>query len=214
MKDSKIPVAREGYLLIIVLALIALFLTLAGMVYSAIFSLAISLFMIYFFRNPEREIPEDERAVVAPADGKVIRIEKVREENYLKAEAIKVSIFMSVFNVHINRIPFSARVVEVGHHPGRFFVANQDKASISNERQSILLETGENKRLLLNQIAGVVARRIICHARKGDYFKKGQRFGMIRFGSRVELFLPLETELIVKEGDRVKGGQSIVGYLR
>ncbi len=214
LKDSKIPVAREGYLLIIVLALIALFLTLAGMVYSAIFSLAISLFMIYFFRNPEREIPEDERAVVAPADGKVIRIEKVREENYLKAEAIKVSIFMSVFNVHINRIPFSARVVEVGHHPGRFFVANQDKASISNERQSILLETGENKRLLLNQIAGVVARRIICHARKGDYFKKGQRFGMIRFGSRVELFLPLETELIVKEGDRVKGGQSIVGYLR
>ncbi len=214
MKDSKIPVAREGYLLIIVLALIALFLTLAGMVYSAIFSLAISLFMIYFFRNPEREIPEDERAVVAPADGKVIRIEKVREENYLKAEAIKVSIFMSVFNVHINRIPFSARVVEVGYHAGRFFVASLDKASISNERQSILLETGENKRLLLNQIAGVVARRIICHARKGDYFKKGQRFGMIRFGSRVELFLPLETELIVKEGDRVKGGQSIVGYLR
>lgn len=206
--------AREGYLLIIVLALIALFLTLAGMVYSAIFSLAISLFMIYFFRNPEREIPEDERAVVAPADGKVIRIEKVREENHLKAEAHKVSIFMSVFNVHINRIPFSARVVEVGHHPGRFFAANRDKASVSNERQSILLETGENKRLLLNQIAGVVARRIICHARKGDYFKKGQRFGMIRFGSRVELFLPLETELVVREGDRVKGGQSIVGYLR
>ncbi len=214
MKDSKIPVAREGYLLIIVLALIALLLTLAGMIYSAIFSLAISLFMIYFFRNPEREIPEDERAVVAPADGKVIRIEKVREENYLKAEAHKVSIFMSVFNVHINRIPFSARVLEVGYHPGRFFVASLDKASISNERQSILLETGENKRLLLNQIAGVVARRIVCHARKGDYFKKGQRFGMVRFGSRVELFLPLETELTVREGDRVKGGQSIVGYLR
>jgi phosphatidylserine decarboxylase len=214
MKDSKIPVAREGYLLIIVLALVALLLTLAGMIYAAIFSLAMCLFMIYFFRNPEREVPGDQGAVVSPADGRVIKIEKVREENYLKAEAQKVSIFMSIFNVHVNRIPFSARVVEVGYHPGRFYVASKDKASVSNERQSLLLETEGGKRLLLNQIAGIVARRIVCHAREGDYFKKGQRFGMVRFGSRVELLLPLETELVVREGERIKGGQSIVGYLR
>ncbi len=214
MKESKIPVAREGYPFIIVPVLVTLLLALAGTVYPVILFMAISIFMVSFFRNPEREVPGNEGAVVSPADGKVIKIEKVREENYLKAEAQKVSIFMSVFNVHINRIPFAARVVEVGYHPGGFFVASLDKASVNNERQSILLETEGNKRLLLNQIAGLVARRIVCHAREGDYFEKGQRFGMIRFGSRVELLLPLETELAVKEGERVKGGKSIVGYLR
>ncbi|UCD86145.1 MAG: phosphatidylserine decarboxylase family protein [Deltaproteobacteria bacterium] len=214
MKDSKIPVAREGYPFIIVPALVTLLLALAGTIYPAILFLAISLFMVYFFRNPEREVPEDDRAVVSPADGKVIKIERVREEEYLKAEALKVSIFMSVFNVHINRIPFPTRVVEAGYHPGKFFVASEDKASVDNERQSLLLETEGGKRLLLNQIAGVVARRIVCHAREGEYFEKGQRFGLIRFGSRVEILLPPETELLIREGDRVKGGQSIVGYLR
>lgn len=179
---------------------------------SALFLLP-ALFSAWFFRNPRRAAPSQEGAVVSPADGRIVGIEEVVDERLGLGRAKRVSIFMSPFDVHVNRAPLEGTVADVLYNPGKFFVATDDKASLMNEQNALVLETVKGPRIGVVQIAGFIARRIVCYARPGDRLSRGARFGLIRFGSRVDLYLPPATHLHVGVGDRVKGGESIVGYL-
>jgi phosphatidylserine decarboxylase len=169
-----------------------------------------------FFRDPERVIPHAENAIVSPADGKIILIQEVKYPALGHEKYLQVSIFMSVFNVHVNRAPIAGTVEDVLYNPGKFFAAFENKASLLNEQNSIILSktvNGKTVRILVKQIAGLIARRIVCYAKSGINFEKGERIGLIRFGSRVDLFLPLNTSLSVNLNDKVKGGSTIIGIL-
>jgi phosphatidylserine decarboxylase len=171
--------------------------------------LAALVFFGYFFRDPERLIPPEPEVVVAPADGKVILTDEVREERYLNGPARRVAIFMNVFDVHVNRAPTAGTVREVEHRDGCFKAAFREEACTLNEQLALVLEEG-SRRLLLVQIAGLLARRIVSYVQPGQHLEKGERLGMICFGSRVDLYLPGQAQLTVKAGDRVKAGSSIV----
>jgi phosphatidylserine decarboxylase len=173
--------------------------------------LALAIFILWFFRNPDRDVPADPRAIVSPADGKVLSVEPVFESRVLKADVQRISIFMGLTDVHVNRIPFDGRIMGVFYHPGKFLSAFKDKASLDNEQQALLLETTGGKQLLFIQIAGFVARRIVTWVREGDRVERGNRYGLIRFGSRMDVYLPRETKVTVKVGDRVAGGSSVLG---
>jgi len=209
----RIPVVREGLVFIFPLLGISFFLWILGISAWAWFFSLLTVFVISFFRDPERSIPGGENAILSPADGKIIRIEPCVEERFLKGPAIKVSIFMSVFNVHVNRIPLSGRIAEVAYRPGKFVSANLDKASAANEQNALLLETAGGTRLMFVQIAGLIARRIVCCVKKGDPVERGRRFGMIRFGSRVDVYLPPNVQIQARLGQKAYGGQTILGYL-
>jgi phosphatidylserine decarboxylase len=172
----------------------------------------LSLFIAYFFRNPRREIPNLQNVILSPADGRVVYVGECEEDRFLKEKALKVSIFMSLFDVHLNRAPVSGTILAKNYIPGRFLAANAEKSSLLNEQNAMLLETEDRNKVLLVQIAGFVARRIVCYAKAGDTLRKGQIFGLIRFGSRVDLYLPPEVKPIVRVGQHVKGGESIIGY--
>ncbi|MBE9536274.1 MAG: phosphatidylserine decarboxylase family protein [Proteobacteria bacterium] len=174
----------------------------------------LTAFVMYFFRNPERVVPQEAGAVVSPADGRVIQKKTVMEDKYLGAEAIKVSVFMNVFNVHVNRSPYKGKVVDVDYIPGRFINASFDKASELNERNAVVIETEEGKKLLFIQIAGLVARRIVCYVEPGDSLERGERFGLIRFGSRVDIYFPPDSEVNVKIGDKVVAGETVLGVMK
>jgi len=171
----------------------------------------LTCFVFWFFRDPERPIPTGAGLIVAPADGKIVQIREEQEERFLHGRAIRISIFLNIFDVHVNRIPCAGKIREMVYHPGKFLAANLDKASSENERQAILIETPTGQRVVVIQIAGLIARRIVSWIRPGDSVKTGDRFGMIRFGSRVDTFLPIGTKLCVQLGDRVKGGETIIG---
>jgi phosphatidylserine decarboxylase len=203
----------EGFLFIIPLGIITVILAFAKVVWVSAFFFIVTLFVIWFFRNPERNIPDGGKAVVSPADGRVIKIEEVRENAILEGEFKKISIFMSLFNVHVNRIPYSGMVDVIQYRKGRFFPANLDKASSLNERNSVLIKTDDGRMILTIQIAGIIARRIVCWLKEGMNIERGERFGLIRFGSRLEVFLPHDSTVSVKVGDRVKGGETPIGYL-
>lgn len=180
----------------------------------AVLTGSLSAFTIYFFRDPERQSDAAEKTVLAPADGKVLGIQYLDgTSNLLGKPAVKVSVFMSVFDVHVNRVPASGKVSKITYHPGRFFSANRDKASEQNEHNRIALETKDGERIVFVQIAGLVARRIACWIKEGDDVRAGQRFGLIRFGSRVDLYLPYQTRIIAVASQRVKAGKTILGYL-
>lgn len=181
---------------------------------STPFLLAIA-FVLYFFRDPERPILKDKRKLLAPADGRVVEIAQLEEEEYLHKEAIKLSIFMSLLDVHVNRMPCSARVEYLRHVSGRFLDARRKEASLENECNFIGLVMDGNKRILMRQVAGIIARRIVCPLAIGDYLEQGQRFGMIKFGSRVELFIPREIpcRILVKEGQKVRAGLTVLAEL-
>ncbi len=176
-------------------------------------STLLTLFVIYFFRDPERRVPPEEKAILSPADGKVIQVEPCREERFLHGSAIKISVFMSLFSVHVNRIPLTGTIANSSYFPGKFFSANLDKASAANEQNALLIETAEGARILTIQIAGLIARRIVCWVGKGDRVVRGQRFGLIRFGSRLDIYLPQETRVQAHPGQKAYGGQTILGYL-
>lgn len=214
MRNQNQPVAAEGYPFIALFAFVTLILALLGWAILTILSLALTLFCIYFFRNPERHAPPDPDAVVSPADGKVVFVGTVREDRCLKGEAIKVSIFMSVFNVHVNRVPYSGKVLDIFYNKGEFFNAALDKASLENEQAGILLETEQGRPLLFVQIAGLIARRIVSYPKIGDFLERGRRYGLIRFGSRVDVYLPLDAEVAVRVGDRTVAGESVLGYMK
>lgn len=176
-------------------------------------AVALALLVFWFFRDPERTISTGERLILSPADGRVVGITESDEPRFLKDRAIQVSVFLSPLNVHVNRIPCSGRIREVAYRPGKFLSAQRDRASLSNEQNAVLLETGAGEKIVFVQIAGFLARRIVCWIKPGDPVKQGMRFGMIRFGSRMDLYLPLSTRLRVKAGDRVKGGLTVIGEL-
>ncbi len=180
---------------------------------AAVFGLTavFTLFSIYFFRDPEREVPGGEGLIVSPADGKVVEI--VEEENsYMGGRARRISIFLNVFNVHVNRIPSAGTVEYVRYHTGKFMAAWEEKASLENEQTHIGINCGSYK-IFVKQIAGLIARRIVCRATEGASYQRGERFGMIKFGSRTDLFLPLKAEVKVKVGDRVAGASSILAVM-
>jgi phosphatidylserine decarboxylase len=170
----------------------------------------VTLLVINFFRDPERTIPQDPQAVLAPADGRIIFAGKVFEDRFLNKETLKISIFMSIFNVHVNRIPFSGEVKSVHYEKGTFFAAHVDKASRENEHNAVILEISGGEKIVFIQIAGLVARRIDCWVKPGERVQRGDRFGMIRFGSRLDVFVPTDSRLAVNKGQRVKAGESIL----
>ncbi|KPJ77076.1 MAG: phosphatidylserine decarboxylase [Deltaproteobacteria bacterium SG8_13] len=211
--ETAFPVAKPGYPFIFAAAFATAVFALLGIVALALLGLLTTVFIVYFFRDPDRAVPSLAAAVVAPADGKVIGLETVDGGAYFDGECRKLSIFMSVFNVHVNRIPFEGVVRKVDYHPGKFVAANRDKASSDNERNALFIETQSGRPITVVQIAGLVARRIICRVAEGDAVAKGQRFGMICFGSRVDLYLPLEFDASVAVGDTVQSGTTILGEL-
>lgn len=211
--NFRLPVAKEGIIFILPLAIVSILLWIIKINSAAIIFSLLTIFVVYFFRDPERWIPREEKAILSPADGRVIQVDSCVEERFLKGPALKVSIFMSLFDVHINRIPFSGKIVDLLYQSGKFFRANLPKASAINEQNALFLEAADGTRLVFIQIAGLIARRIICWVRRGDEVAKGQRFGLIAFGSRVDLYLPAQTRLVTQIGQKVLGGQSILGFL-
>jgi phosphatidylserine decarboxylase len=178
-------------------------------------SLALLIFIISFFRHPKREIEpaEFENLLLSPADGRVIKIEQTVEKEYFKKEMIKLSIFMSATNVHLNRIPISGKVVYQKYHPGKKMVAFHPKSSHLNERNTVVIEHKNGKKYLFRQIAGSVARRIKYYVKEGDVVTIGHELGFIKFGSRVDMFLPIETEVVVKKNQAVKANISVIAKI-
>jgi phosphatidylserine decarboxylase len=174
-------------------------------------SMLATLFLLYFFRNPGRTTPLDLDAIVSPADGRIILVDEVQENEFLKSPARRVAIFMNVFDVHVNRAPVAGRVLATRHRDGSFLAAFKEEASRVNEQQAVLWETPAGLRVLTVQIAGLLARRIIPAFAEGDVLAKGAPFGMICFGSRVDLYIPRNCVIITKTGDRVRAGESIIG---
>jgi phosphatidylserine decarboxylase len=205
------PVAAPGYPFIGVaggLTLLFIFLDWGLLAFLGLVATAV---LLNFFRNPERSIPSDLAAIVSPADGKVILTDEVQENEFIRGPARRVAIFMNIFDVHVNRAPVAGRVVVTRHRPGRFLAAFKEEVERVNEQQATLWETPAGVRVLTVQIAGLLARRIVPAVSEGDVLPKGGPFGMICFGSRVDLYLPRNCDILVKVGDRVKAGASIVG---
>jgi phosphatidylserine decarboxylase len=171
-----------------------------------------ALFVLQFFRDPAREVPGDSRTVVAPADGRVIAVGRARDP-YLERSAIKVSVFMNVFNVHSNRSPVDGRVQKRWYNPGRFVNAALDKASEENERNALWLRTSGGADVTCVQVAGLIARRILCYVREGDSLARGQRFGFIRFGSRVDVYVPEDASVVAALGDKVYASTTVIATL-
>ncbi|UCH19623.1 MAG: phosphatidylserine decarboxylase family protein [Deltaproteobacteria bacterium] len=212
--QTAFPVAKAGYPYIFASAFATAVVALTGLTAIALIGILVTFFIAFFFRDPDRIISTQKGLVVSPADGKVISVGTVDRSIYYEGTALKISIFMSVFNVHVNRIPFEGRVTKIGYQPGRFLAANLDKASKYNERNAIFLETEDQKKICAVQIAGLVARRIICNLKEGDTVARGQRFGMICFGSRVDVYLPADSKLTIAVGDVVRAGTSVLGELK
>jgi phosphatidylserine decarboxylase len=176
---------------------------------SAVFFLLI----LQFFRHPSRKLSRDDRYIISPADGKVVVIEETEESEVLKEKRIQVSIFMSPVNVHVNRYPVSGEVTYAKYHPGLYLVAWHPKSSTENERTTVVIRTNTKVSILLRQIAGAVARRIVCYPKEGWMVRQGEEMGFIKFGSRVDLFLPLNAKIRVKLNQKVRGGESIIAEL-
>jgi phosphatidylserine decarboxylase len=172
----------------------------------SILVLLLTVFVAFFFRNPRREIPSDPRVIVSPADGQVVRVERV-------GNVTRLSIFLSIFNVHVNRSPIAGRIEAIDYRRGKFKAAFNHSASVENERNVIMVAQG-NIKLVFTQIAGIVARRIVCWKKVGDMVGKGELIGLIRFGSRVDVLFPAGTEVTVERGDRVRGGSSPIGIIK
>ena len=206
-------IARPGYPLIGAAAFVTLVLALVQWRLAALITLAATFFIAFFFRDPERAVPNVDGAVVSPADGKVVVARRLDDSPRYGGPCVQVSIFMSVFNVHVNRVPLDGRVTRVSYHPGKFVAANLDKASVDNERNAVTIETDSGATVVVVQIAGLIARRIICGIASENRVRRGQRYGMICFGSRLDVYLPPDARLNCAPGDKVRAGTSIVGYL-
>jgi phosphatidylserine decarboxylase len=204
-------IAREGFPFIAIALMGAGALWLVGLPTGALVMFGFAAFTAFFFRNPERMPPEPADLIVAPADGRILSVEKGVSAPHTGRESTKVSIFMSVLNVHINRFPVTSRVVDAVYNAGKFFVASLDKASEHNERNALVLEDAAGRQYVMVQIAGLVARRIVCYMKPGDTLGRGERFGLIRFGSRVDLYLPTDVEVEVKPGQRTTAGETVIG---
>jgi len=204
-------IAREGWPFLA----ISLVLAVAATAWCVIWSIPlwiIFIFVLQFFRDPGREIPQEAGAVLSPCDGRVIKVERARDP-YGERDAILVSVFMNVFNVHSNRSPADGAVQKVQYFPGRFVNADLDKASTENERNAVVLKTNDGQTVTFVQVAGLIARRILCYIKAGDTLTRGQRYGFIRFGSRVDVYLPLTATVKVAIGDKVSATTTILAKL-
>jgi len=211
-KNNKYPiVAKEGWLFLTISVITSIVISFFSFE-TAIPIWIISLFILQFFRDPVRPIPQEENLVVSAADGRIISIEKTTDP-YKKRKAIKVSVFMNIFNVHSNKAPISGEIINKWYSPGKFLNASLSKSSLENERCALLIKTKNKKFVTCVQIAGLIARRILCYKKIGDKLSKGERYGFIRFGSRVDLYLPESATVIVKLGDRVKNCESIIAKI-
>lgn len=209
-----IPFAKEGIPFIGAAAGITLLAGWLGWTIVAVGAAILTLFTSWFFRNPSRVIPQGPGLVVAPGDGKVIAIQEEFEPRFIKDRSIRISIFLNVFDVHINRVPCEGGIEDVQYQPGLFLVASKPDATLRNEQNAVMIRTVQGTKVLCVQVAGLIARRIVCWISSGDRAVRGERFGLIRFGSRMDTFLPAGTAVKVVVGDRVKGGETILGELR
>jgi phosphatidylserine decarboxylase len=203
----RVRLAPEGLPFILPLAGMALLGMLLGWWAPAVVGVLLTACVAFFFRDPERVVPQTPEAVVAPADGRVVEIIVEGER------AQRVSVFLSILDVHVNRAPYGGRVSQITYTPGKFLAAYRQEASRVNEANSLTIQNADGE-FIVKQIAGVIARRIVCRARPGDVLEKGQRFGLIRFGSRVDLVLPRDAEVVVQIGDMVRGGETILAVLK
>jgi phosphatidylserine decarboxylase len=210
--QTAFPIARAGYPFIFGAAFTTFVLALLGLTTLTLLGLVLTFSLCGFFRDPDRLIPDGAGAIVSPADGKVISVGNVAEGYCGNGECLKISIFMSVFNVHINRVPFTGWVKEITYYPGKFLAANLEKASLQNEHNAVLIETENRSQIYVVQVAGLIARRIICQIKPGDHVLRGQRFGLICMGSRLDVYLPREIKLKVAVGDKVTAGTSVLGH--
>lgn len=213
-RNTAYPIASAGYPFIFASAFTTVVFALLGLTALALAGLVVTIFICCFFRDPDRLVSRKAGVVVSPADGKIISAGVVENSRFLDGRCLKVSIFMSVFNVHVNRIPHEGEIKEIDYYPGKFFSANLDKASDKNEHNAVLIETDGGEKICMVQIAGLIARRIICNVQKDEKVVRGQRFGMICFGSRVDVYLPENLNLNVAVGEHVKGGSSVLGFLK
>lgn len=204
-------IAREGWQYLAGSAALAAVVTWLGGWWSAPFWLA-AAFVLQFFRDPPREVPAGEGLVLSPADGRIVQVGAARDD-YLGRDAMKISVFMNVFNVHSNRSPVDGEVCRIWYHAGRFLNAALDKASTHNERNAVWLRARTGADVTCVQIAGLIARRILCRVRAGDRLARGERYGFIRFGSRVDIYLPSTASIRTALGDRVRGGSSVLALL-
>ena len=207
------PIAKAGYPFIYASAFSAAVFALLGIKFFALLLLVATFFICFFFRDPDRVIPIAEGAVVSPADGKIIVSTRLENSPYYEGPCTKISIFMTVFNVHVNRMVTAGKVTDIVYYPGKFYSADKSKASLENENNAVFLESDSGKSVCVVQIAGLIARRIICFVQNGDELKRGQRFGLICFGSRLDVYLPEDFNTEVSVGDKVKAGASILGKL-
>ena len=203
------PISRDGWLYIIILSV------LSGLAYGVwpwlvIIPIILLLFTLFFFRNPEREVPLDELTLVSPADGVVMDVERVFEDQFLNGESIRVRIFLSVFNVHINRCPMAGTVAFRSYRPGQMIPAFKSHASELNEKNYVGIQN-KHLQILVTQVTGFIARRIVCWVNQGDTVSKGERFGLIKFGSCTEIFVPTNVAIMVSPGEKVRGGISVIG---
>ncbi len=207
----RIPISNDGYRFILpLIASTALFFYLDWCIAGGLSALAL-LFVVNFFRDPERDIPTQVGLVVSPADGKVVEIQEDTDP-LLSDPMVRISVFLNVFNVHVNRVPVPGRILAIRYNKGKFLNAANHKASLDNEQNAVLIESGSHN-ILVKQIAGLIARRIVCWVKEGQSMEVGERFGLIRFGSRTDIFLPKGSTIDVTIGDKVKGGSSILGKL-
>jgi len=204
-------IAREGWPFLAISIIVAVAVTFWCAAWSIPFWI-IALFVLQFFRDPPREIPREQGAVLSPADGRIVAVERVKDP-YVKRDTIKVSVFMNVFNVHSNRSPVDGTVQQVWYYPGKFVNADLDKASTENERNAVWLKTADGTDITSVQVAGLIARRILCYTKAGDVLTRGQRYGFIRFGSRVDVYLPLNANVKVSIGDKVAATTTILAVL-
>lgn len=206
-------IAREGWLHIAIAFVAALGATeLIGWLWALPFWV-IALFVLQFFRDPPREVPENRNAILAPADGRIVAVEKTQDP-YLEREAVKISVFMNVFNVHSNRSPVDGEVRDKWYFPGKFINADLPKASLENERNALWIKTDNGADVTCVQVAGLIAKRILCHVSPGEHLTRGQRFGFIRFGSRVDVYLPPDTKINVNIGDKVSATLTVLAEFR
>ena len=213
MKNYPHPIiAREGWPVLAAFVAMSLLLTyFAGWFWALPFWL-FSLFVLQFFRDPARHIPDAPNLVLSPADGKIVAVERTLDP-YLERETIKISVFMNVFNVHSNRSPVDGAIEKIWYHPGKVLNAAVAKASLENERNALWIKTDQGADVTCVQVAGLIARRILCYVKSGDHLTRGQRYGFIRFGSRVDVYLPIATTVKVSIGDTVYASETILAIL-
>jgi len=213
MKTDRVPVAREGVPFVLSGVFVSVIFALLGWSVPSVIAVLLTLFCLYFFRDPERTFSTEHGAVVSPADGSVLSVRRGVEHQYYQGDCVRISIFMSLWDVHVNRFPVTGTVRSLHYRPGAFLAANLEKASTGNEQNAVVLETDDGRKLVVVQVAGLIARRIVCWASVGDRALQASRMGMIRFGSRVDLYVPRDFEPAVSSGSRVRAGETLLGRL-